>query len=206
MLPAGKRGKLMREAAEADGAAGSNSRTLVQARIEEWDEQHPFPAARVRTEFPKHLIAQRLHLLLGNRGMPTPTFMPYTTSSAVEASAWPRFAPGMPAQLLGHVRQVDGIIGPTGDLQCETQALLASESAPVSSDFPDKVPTFCLRVVWFEGVICALVHPRHGDANIANSCCSMAAGAGGAACSRVGPGRCRLVGAPRPEGRPRVLH
>ena len=46
MLPAGKRGGLMREAAQADGAA---SRTLVQVRIEEWDERHPFPAARVRT-------------------------------------------------------------------------------------------------------------------------------------------------------------
>ena len=49
MLPAGKRGKLMREAAQADAAAGSGGRTLVQARIEDWDEQHPFPAARVRT-------------------------------------------------------------------------------------------------------------------------------------------------------------
>jgi hypothetical protein len=46
MLPAGKRGGLMREAAQADGVAG---RTLVQARIEDWDERHPFPAARVRT-------------------------------------------------------------------------------------------------------------------------------------------------------------
>lgn len=40
----------------------------------------------------------------------------------------------------GDVLQVEGIIGPTGDLACETQALLAAESAPVSSDFPDKVP------------------------------------------------------------------
>jgi hypothetical protein len=52
MLPAGKRGGLMREAAQADGVAGGGSRTLVQARIEEWDEQHPFPAARVRTAAP----------------------------------------------------------------------------------------------------------------------------------------------------------
>lgn len=55
MLPASKRGGLMREAAQADGATGRSGRTLVQARIEDWDEQHPFPAARVRIA----LTAQR---------------------------------------------------------------------------------------------------------------------------------------------------
>ena len=34
--------------------------------------------------------------------------------------------------------QVEGIIGPTGDLACETQALLAAESAPVSPTFPTR--------------------------------------------------------------------
>ena len=41
--------------------------------------------------------------------------------------------------------QVEGVIGPAGDLACETQALLAAESAPVSSDFPDKVPPFHIK-------------------------------------------------------------
>ena len=49
MLPAGKRSRLMREAAQADATADGGGRTLVQVRIEDWDEQHPFPAARVRT-------------------------------------------------------------------------------------------------------------------------------------------------------------
>ena len=49
MLPAGSRGKLMRESAQGNAAAGGGGRTLVQARIEDWDEQHPFPAAKVRT-------------------------------------------------------------------------------------------------------------------------------------------------------------
>ena len=40
---------------------------------------------------------------------------------------------------------MEGIIGPTGDLACETQALLAAESAPVSSDFPDKVPPLHIK-------------------------------------------------------------
>jgi len=30
-------------------------------------------------------------------------------------------------------------VGPAGDLACETQALLAAESAPTSSDFSDQV-------------------------------------------------------------------
>jgi len=35
--------------------------------------------------------------------------------------------------------QVEDIIGPAGDLKCETQALLTAESAPTSSEFDEKV-------------------------------------------------------------------
>lgn len=49
MLPAGKRGMLMREAAQPADADGSISgRTLVSASIDGWDEQHAFPSAKVQ--------------------------------------------------------------------------------------------------------------------------------------------------------------
>ncbi len=40
----------------------------------------------------------------------------------------------------GSALQVDAIIGPAGDLQCEAQALLVAECVSTTSEFDDEVP------------------------------------------------------------------
>lgn len=69
---------------------------------------------------------------------------------AVSSDAVVQALQALPCRGLSHQAhvfwQVEDIIGPAGDLKCETQALLTAESAPTSSEFDEKVLPLHTRV------------------------------------------------------------